>query len=359
MKILITGGAGFISTNIEIEALNRGHNVIAFDNLWRPRISDNIKYMESKYKDKYKFIWGDVRNAEDLEMLEKIDAIIHMAANPGAITSVYYPVYDFRSNAIGTFNVLEFARKRKLPFIYASTTKTMSDIFNEWPMEETETRYIPKNIVQADDSLVRLLSPGLTIDKQGNVLSINEKFPIDGYCKYGHSPYGISKLTGELYAQEYYVTFKLPVVIMRMSCIYGLFQKGIEEQGWVAWFLKQIGYGNRELNIFGDGKQVRDLLDGRDVARAYINALESISDVQGNIFTIGGGVKFNYSLLEVINKIEEITGKKAKLTFKDKRPADQDWFILCNKKCKELLNWEPKIGLEQALKDMISQYERK
>lgn len=348
MKILVTGGAGFIGSNITTEALNRGHMVVAFDNLWRPDVSENVKYFQKIYGDKYTFLWGDVRNPEDLEKVEAVDAIIHMAANPGAISSVYYPIYDFRSNAVGTFNALQFANKRNIPFIYASTTKTMSDIVNTFPMKETETRYELTNGTYPEETKV-----GLTIGENGIPEAINDKFPIDGYGKYGHSPYGISKLTGELYAQEFHVTFKLPVVIFRMSCIYGIFQKGIEEQGWVAWFLKQLVKGDRKINIFGNGKQVRDILDGRDVAKAYINALENIDKVNGEIFTIGGGTEHNYSLLEVISKIEEVTGKKAELTFASKRPADQDWFVLCNKKNKELLNWEPTIGLEQALKDML------
>lgn len=343
------GGAGFISSNIAAEAISRGHSVLAFDNLWRDGVTNNIKYFKETYKDKYSFLWGDVRNPEDLEKIPEVDAVIHMAANPGAIDSVHYPIYDFKSNAVGTFNVLSFAKKRNIPVIYASTTKTMSDIVNTFPMRETETRYIPIGV--SDE-----VKEGVEFGPNGQPEAINDKFPIDGFGKYGHSPYGISKLTGELYAQEFHVTFGLPVVIFRMSCIYGLFQQGIEEQGWISWFLKQLLFGNRKINIFGNGKQVRDVLDGRDVARAYLNALENIDKVNGEIFTIGGGINHNYSLLEVIAKIEEVTGKKAELTFEKKRPADQDWFVLSNKKCKALLDWEPTIGLDQALQDMLNQY---
>ena len=351
MKILITGCAGFIGSNMSVEAISRGHSVVAFDNLWRPDVSDNVKYMKKKYGDKYEFIWGDVRNPEDLEKIPEVDAVIHLAANPGAISSVYFPIYDFRSNAMGTFNVCEFVRKRGLKMIYASTTKTMSDIMNTFPMVETDKRMDPTRGEYPDVTKVGLDFEG------GKAVAVNDKFPIDGFGKWGHSPYGISKLTGELYVQEFHVTFKVPVVIFRMSCIYGIFQKGIEEQGWVAWFLKQIKNGDGKINIFGNGKQVRDVLDGRDVARIYLRALDNIDTVNGEIFTVGGGVKYNYSLLEVISKIEEMTGKKAQLTFKDKRPADGDWYVSSNKKAKELLNWEPEIGLEQALKDMIQSYE--
>src|SRR3990167_7621133 len=144
MRIIIFGGIGFIGSNMCIEAINRGHSVIAVDNMWRPNVNDNLRHLQETYKDKFEFVWGDVRNPEDFEneKLNSGEAIIMLAANPGAITSVLHPIYDFRSNAMGTFNALEFARKRNLPFVYASTTKTMSDIVNTFPMAETATRYI-------------------------------------------------------------------------------------------------------------------------------------------------------------------------------------------------------------------------
>lgn len=359
-NILITGGAGFIGTNMAIEAIKRGYEVVAFDNLWRVEVGNNIDYMKKHYKDKYKFVWGDVRNQEDFETLPKVDALIHLAANPGAITSVEQPVYDFKSNAFGTVNALQLARKFSIPFIYASTTKTMSDVINEIPMEDTGERYEPKpaDTIWKDEKLFNLLKGGLTI-KGDRIQAINDKFPIDGFGKWGHSPYGASKLSGELYVQEYHVTYGLPAVIFRMSGIYGLFQKGVCEQGWVDWFLRKIAFGDGKITYFGTGKQVRDILDGRDLANAYLNALERIDKVNGEIFTIGGGVKFNTSLIEAVAKIEEISGKKAEVTLADKRPADHDWYVSCNKKANELLSWEPKIGLEQALKDMIEQYKRR
>ena len=355
--ILITGGAGHIGTNVATEAIERGYKVISFDNLWRVEVSNNVKYMQEKYKDKYQFIWGDIRNREDFDVLPEVDAIIHLAANPGAITSIHYPLYDFKSNAEGTVNVLEFARKRgKLPVVYASTTKTMTDIINEIPMDETETRYIWKSRKEwpTEEFPFSVMANGITFEGDMPV-AINDKFPIDGFGKWGHSCYGVSKLTGELYCQEYHVTYGLPVVMLRMSGIYGLWQKGVCEQGWASFFIRQIVNGDGKIPIFGTGKQVRDVLWAGDVARAYLDILENIDRVGGMVYTIGGGKNFTISLLEAVKIIEELSGKKATLTFDKKRPADHDVYISCIKKVEKELGWQPKVSPQEGLKRMIEE----
>lgn len=352
MKILLLGGCGFIGTNMAIEAISRGHEVVAFDNLSRGEVKNNLSYMEKTYKDKYQFVWGDVRKRGDFEKIPEVDAVINLAANPSVVNSIKYTGYDFETNTGGTVNSLDFAKNRGLMYVYASTNKVYSDITNEIPMTEGEKRfnwYMEEN-VRKD---IRF---GTDYDLPNLQTVINEKFPIDGFGKYGHSLYGVSKLSGELYCQEYHVQFGVPMVIFRMSCIYGLFQKGVEEQAWVDWFLRQIMLGDGNINIFGTGKQVRDVLDGRDTAKAYIDALENMDKVDGEIFTLGGGPKNTWSLLESIELIEKLTGKKAKLNFHDKRPADQDIYISDISKVKKMLGWEPNISLEQGVKDMIEQY---
>lgn len=334
MRIAILGGAGFIGTNMAIEAISRGHDVISFDNISRNEVKNNLAHMEETYKDKYTFVWGDVRKRGDFEKLPEFDAIINLAANPSVVKSIEFPGYDFETNCGGVVNSLDFVRTRgNVPYLYASTNKVYSDMTNEMAMLEEEKRFTWKEDKPVDD-----------------------KYPIDGFGKYGHSLYGVGKLSGELYAQEYHIQFGIPMVIFRMSCIYGLFQKGVEEQAWVDWFLRQIMLGDGKINIFGTGKQVRDVLDGRDTARAYIDALENLDKANGEIFTLGGGPKNTWSLLETIELIEKLTGKSANITFGDKRPADQDIYISSIEKIKNHLGWEPKIGLEQGLKDMIKQY---
>lgn len=353
--LLVTGGVGHIGVNICLEALKRGWKVIAMDNLHRKEVIDNLKHLDGTPN--FEFVWGDVRNADDFDRVPKVDAIIHLAANPGIPWSIQYPTYDFDTNARGTLNALEFARKcGNVPFIYASTNKTFSDIINVIPTEATETRYEwhwDEEAALANSFFSNL--SGLDIkDKQ--VAAINETFPIQGFGKYGHSMYGISKLTGELYATEYHVQYGLPVVINKMSCIFGLFQKGATEQGWISHFLRTIGFGDGKITFFGTGLQVRDVLDARDVARLYLDEVEQIDKANGEVFTVGGGPENTVSLIEAVAVIEKLTGNKAEITKEPKRPADQDVYISSLRRVTEVLGWKPEIPFEQTLKDMCEEY---
>ncbi len=356
-KILILGGTGFIGCNVGIEAIKRGYKVVAFDNLSRQWTEENLVYMRKNYPNDFEFIWGDVRNKEDFLKIPTVDAVINFAANPSVMKSIEYPEYDFNTNTVGVLNSLMFAKKFSIPYLYASTNKTFSDITNVLPIIEKEKRY-EWSLIHEDKKIE--ISTGLDMrinDKYYQPVAINDYFSIDGYGKYGHSIYGIDKLAGELLVQEWGLEYKIPTVIFKMSCIFGLLQKGVEEQAWVDFFLRKIMLEDGKINIFGSGKQVRDVLDGRDTARAYLDALENIDKVNHEIFTLGGGPENTYSLLEAIEVIEKLTGKKANLTFHPKRPHDQDIYISSIKKIKEKLGWEPKIKFEDALKDMIKQYE--
>ena len=375
--LLITGNCGHIGTNITLEAIKRGWKVIGMDNLHREQVIDNLRYLKdfNKYLQdvkphdptishgSFEFVWGDVRNMDDFDRIPKVDAIIHLAANPGIPWSIQYPTYDFETNARGTLNALEFARKcGNVPFVYASTNKTFSDIINTIPVKELEKRYI------WDSNSVHLkLAVGMDskYNKEGEgtdrVLipeAINENFPVSGFGKYGHSMYGISKLTGELYCTEYHTQYGLPVVVNKMSCIFGLFQKGAVEQGWISHFLQNIGFGDGRIQIFGTGKQVRDILDARDLARLYLDEIENIEKANGEIFTVGGGSTNTVSLLEAIEEIEKLTGKKASLEYLSKRSSDQDIYISSLRHVKEIMGWEPTIKFEQTLKDMMEEYSK-
>ena len=357
MNLIITGACGHIGCNVTIEAIKRGHRVIGFDNLRRPDVLDNLRYLQQNYtKDQFEFVWGDVRNLYDIDRLPStnIGGIIHLAGQCGIPESLRSSFYDFDVNARGTLNMLDFAHRiGNVPFAYASTNKTFSDITNIITTMETPDRYFWSDMNEPLD----VLKVGL--DWNGKQpIAVNENFPIAGFGKYGHSMYGISKLTGELYVQEYHCLYGMPTIINKKSCIFGLFQKGVEDQGWVSYFLLKIGFGDGKLNIFGTGKQVRDVLDARDVARLYIDEIEQIDKCDGEIFTVGGGPDNTYSLLEVIREIEKHTGKKAELTFKEKRNADQDIFISSLKRVNEVLGWKPKIKFEQTLKDMINEYSK-
>ena len=327
MKILLTGGVGFLGTNIATLALQRGHKVVAFDNLIRPGVETNIL----KHND-YEIVRGDVRNPEDfLRIPDDVDGICHLAANPGVPWSFAYPKYDYNVNNGGTFNVLEYAREHgNLPVIYASTNKCYSEIVNTIPVEEKRTRY-----VYSEEKY-----------KKG----INEKFPIDGYGDWGHSPYGVSKLSGDLMCQEWFHAFGVPTVVNRMSCLYGKYQFGVTDQGWMAWFViaKIMGI---PLTFFGDGKQVRDALYGTDIARLYIMELEHIKKFKGKVFNVGGGMNNTVSLLEAIELIDLIDrGRHTpfRIKYGDWRMSDHKCYISDISKIEKY--WEPEVNVGLGLR---------
>lgn len=333
MKLLITGGCGFIGTNIAYEAHRRGYKVICFDSFIRPRSEENIEFLS---KHGIEIIRGDVRNTEDFFRIGSVDAIIHLAANPGIPWSIQWPDYDFNVNAVGTINALEYARSLgKIPFIFASTNKVYSDKINDLELYENKTRYFWAN---------RLFE------------GIREDFPIDGFGKYSHSPYGVSKIAGDLLCQEYHHAYGVKTVVNRMSCIYGYFQKGVEDQGWIDWFVRCIGFGDGKISIYGDGKQVRDMLWGEDVAKLYLDEIENIKKTAGQVFNVGGGMGNTLSLQEAITEIEAVTGKKAHITYKEWRHADQRVYVSDIGKVTKLLNWKPKVSPQEGIRKMYERY---
>jgi CDP-paratose 2-epimerase len=344
--LICTGGVGFIGTNISLEARRRGYEVIAFDSLIRKGSEENIAILQ---KHGVEIFRGDVRNQEDFGRLPKreIVGIWHGAGNPGIPWSIAHPLYDFEVNAQGTINVLEYSRTHgKIPVIYASTNKCYSDMINTIPLKEQETRY---EWNQPKEGWMDGVTPR----------GINEGFTTDGFQKYPHSPYGASKLTGDTYCQEYFHTYDVPVVINRMSCIYGLYQKGVEDQGWIDFFIRSIGMGDGKINIYGDGKQVRDMLFGSDVANLYLDELEKISTVKGNVFNVGGGIDNTLSLIEAISYIENISGKGATLEFKPWRHADQRIYISDTTKVQKALGWKPTVSPKQGIQLMLDEYKSK
>lgn len=336
MKILVTGGCGFIGTNVCLEARNRGYHVVAFDNMVRPLTEENIPILK---KAGVKIVRGDVRNYEDFEKLPWIpEGIVHLAGQCGIPYAQINPRYDFEVNAKGTLNVLEYARLNgKIPVAFASSNKSYTNITNEMQVKASETRYTWTD---------------------PEVGCLGEDIPLDAFGRYARSLYGTSKVAGDLYCQEYYQAFGVPTVINRMSCIYGLYQKGVEDQAWVDWFIRQLMFGDGKINIFGTGKQVRDMLFGSDVARLYIDELENIDNVAGKPYNIGGGIDNTMSLLEAISEIEKQTGKKAELTFTDKRHGDQDIWISDLTKIKDDLGWQPTISPVEGINLIIKEYSK-
>lgn len=341
MKITIFGGAGFIGTNIAREAIKQGYQVIIFDNLLRKGVTENLEYLKKTYKD-IAFIRGDVRNTQDFQKLPKsIDCIINLAANLSIPRSIIDPRYDCETNLLGHINVLEHSRTHGfIPVIFASTNKVYTDKINTHNITEAATRYVFENAS---------LRNGL-----------DESTDVNGFEGFTNSPYGVAKLAAEKYSREYWKNYGVPIVVNRMSCIYGEFQKGTEEQGWIDWFLR-AKHNELPVTIFGNGKQVRDALFGRDIAKLYLNQTKHIMKYQGNTFNVGGGPNegFNVSLLEFVDLIDEMfPGKKLQIRFAPRRLSDQTIFISNNEHVTNVTGWKPKTKLIDGLKTMWSDYDQ-
>ena len=322
---LITGGAGFIGSNYASRLLERGEHVTIFDNLSRAGASRNLAWLKEKFGDTA--FWttvGDVRNPELIqEAAKEMDVIVHLAAQVAVTTSVTDPRNDFEINAQGTFNVLEAARLsgRKPVVIYASTNKVYGEMLDV-PIAESPTRWH-----YAD------LPYGCSEDQ-----------PLDF-----HSPYGCSKGAGDQYVRDYARIYDLPTVVMRQSCIYGPRQFGVEDQGWVAWMTIAAVTG-RQITIYGDGKQIRDILHVDDLLNAYDAAIAKIDMVKGRIFNLGGGPQNTMSIwTEFGPMLEGLLGRPIPVARGDWRPGDQKVFVADIRKAGKELGWSPKINVKEGV----------
>jgi len=330
MKILITGGAGLIGSHAAEYFAKRGDKVIVLDNLMRSKLfnydSKSVEYNWNFLKKMgcIKLIKGDCRNQEDLfkALGSGVDAVIHTAGQPGVPSSVRAPLDDFSINALGTLNTLECTRKvsPRAKFVYCSTNKVYGENIDKIPLLEKSKRYIYKRLKGINEGMLTDLT--------------------------GHTPYGVSKLTGDLYVQEYARIYGMSTCVFRMSCIYGTRQFGFEDQGWVAWFVIANLF-NRPVTIYGNGKQVRDLLNAEDLVKAYELFIKG--NIKDGLFNIGGGPNNTRSLLEFLSDLKGITGRKTKIKFSQWRPSDQKVYITDITKINKLLGWEPKIGVAEGL----------
>ncbi len=326
----ITGGAGFIGCNYVDRLLTRKEGVTIYDNLSRAGSQRNLEWLKKKHGDKaVQLIIGDVRDAEKLKTaVQNVDVFVHLAAQVAVTTSVIEPREDFEINAMGTFNALEAARnQKKLPvFIYASTNKVFGKMGD-----------------------VRVVEKNSRYEYADRPKGISEDYPVDF-----HSPYGCSKGCGDQYVHDYARIYGLPSIVFRQSCIYGTRQFGIEDQGWVAWFVIAAVTG-RKIKIYGDGKQVRDLLFVEDLLDAYDLAIDKSDKVCGSIYNIGGGVANSISVYhEFFPLLESTLGKRIDVIWGDWRPGDQKIYISDITKLQTELGWSPKVdvtnGIEQLQK---------
>ncbi|MBI4168281.1 MAG: GDP-mannose 4,6-dehydratase [Candidatus Aenigmarchaeota archaeon] len=336
MFCVVTGGAGFVGSNLVEKLLTEGHSVRVIDDLSRPggRVIENMEYLRQKFDGKVKskeleFVRKSVANFSDVKNnIKGADAIYHLAAQTAVTTSIKNPVHDFSTNAIGSFNVVEAARQvaDNAILLYTSTNKVYGNIHG-MKVEEKQTRY------EFEGSKY----------KNG----IAEDFPVDP-----ESPYGCSKYVADAYFVDYYRTYGSKTIVFRCSCMYGEMQKSLEDQGWVSWFVSRI-LNDKKITIFGDGKQIRDILHIKDVVEAIENATGKISATKGQVFNMGGGKDNAISLLELMEFVQKETGKKPVYEFGEWRPADQKVYISNTGKAKKIFGWQPKVSKEEGIRRQI------
>lgn len=329
MKILITGGAGFIGCNSAAHFLQQGHTVVIFDNLSRKGGPANLAWLQAEFGERLRFIQGDIREYEALATaVSGSDVVLHLASQVAVTTSVQNPREDFEINALGTFNVLEAVRHHAptAAALYASTNKVYGGM-EAARVELQANRY------------------GYAEYPHG----IPESYPLDF-----HSPYGCSKGAGDQYTLDYARIYGLRTLVFRQSCIYGRRQFGVEDQGWVAHFVIATVM-NRPISIYGDGRQVRDLLHVSDLIRAYEHGIEKIEELKGQAFNIGGGPDNTLSIWSEFGLLlAELSGHEIPVQWGDWRPGDQRVFIADIRKAVERLGWQPTISPAAGIRDLYA-----
>jgi CDP-paratose 2-epimerase len=323
MNILITGGCGFIGCNTVRRFINMGEQITILDDLSRQGTDSNLAWLRTHGS--FSFIKGDVCDQGLVNKVIKegdFDVIIHLAAQVAVTTSVISPRRDFEINALGTFNVLDAVRlfSPKSIVLNASTNKVYGKLAEIELVEESKRYTVPNNM-----------------------MGINESQLLDF-----HSPYGCSKGAADQYIIDFARIYGIKTVSFRQSCIYGYRQFGVEDQGWVAWFMIAHMLG-QPITIYGTGKQVRDVLFIDDLIDCYIAAIQRIDQVAGMSFNIGGGQRNTLSLLELIDLLEDHSHRKVNYSFDDWRPGDQPIYISDISKAENLLGWSPKIGTKEGI----------
>ena len=327
MKTLITGGAGFIGSNLAHRLLSKGQEVVVYDNLARRGTEKNVAWLRQNHGEGFQLIRGDVRDAQRLEkVVGEVDLIYHLAAQVAVTTSVLDPREDFAINTLGTLNVLEAARgcKAQPSVVFASTNKVYGALEG----------------VEVVDKASRY--------DFANMQGVSESYPLDF-----HSPYGCSKGAADQYVRDYARIYGLPTIVFRLSCIYGPRQFGNEDQGWLAHFLisSLLGY---PITIYGDGKQVRDILYIDDLLAAFESAVEQVEVARGQVYNIGGGRENTISIwVEFKEILAELLGHSVEAKFSDWRPGDQRVYISDISKAHQELKWAPRVSVREGTKRLF------
>ena len=333
MKLLITGGCGFLGSNLASDALARGDELVVFDNLYRNGSRENLTWLQTQGQ--FIFEHGDIRNQNDITRVVqtfKPDAIFHLAGQVAMTTSIANPRMDFEVNVMGTHNLLEAIRLHapKATVVYSSTNKVYGDL-EQYTYLETDTRY--------------------QCVEQPN--GFNEQTQLSF-----HSPYGCSKGAADQYMLDYARIFGLKTVVFRHSSMYGGRQFATYDQGWVGWFCQKTIEASKDKNsapftISGNGKQVRDVLHADDMKRLYMAAVNHIESAKGEAFNVGGGIENSLSLLELFALLEQIANVKLRFTKLQVRESDQRVFVSDLDKSKQLLNWQPVVSAQEGVVRMV------
>ncbi len=325
-KLLITGGAGFIGSNLADHFLKKRFQVTIFDNFGRFGTRENVSWLKQKYPS-LKVVIGDIRIRKDIEKaVIGQEIIFHLAAQVAVTTSVSDPQTDFDINALGTFNLLEAARMAGKPIIIFASTNKVYGGMDQINITQKKNRYVYRD-----------LDYGISED-------MNLDF---------HSPYGCSKGAADQYVHDYARIYGLPTVIFRQSCIYGPRQFGIEDQGWVAWFIIAETLG-LPIIIYGDGRQVRDILYIDDLISLFDVACQKINIARGKIYNIGGGVENTVSVWSEFGPIlTKLFARKLTVSFSHWRTGDQKVYISDIRLVEQELGWKPKINIKEGIEKLF------
>jgi CDP-paratose 2-epimerase len=323
-KILITGGAGFIGCNAVAHFIKKGYKVTIFDNLSRSGSEKNIDWLSESFgSSSFEFIQNDIRDFNAVvKAIERKNVVLHLAGQVAVTSSVIDPRTDYEINVLGTFNILEAARLYgDDPIVLFSSTNKVYGGMEQVNSIEKGGRYVYE-------------------DFDG----ISENFPLDF-----HSPYGCSKGSADQYVRDYARIFNLRTIVFRQSCIYGPRQMGVEDQGWLAWFCIAV-LKDKPITIYGDGKQVRDILFVEDLINAYEMAIERIDITSGKIYNIGGGPNNTLSIWSELGKeLQQLCGHKINVLFNERRPGDQNIYISDISMAKLDFDWFPQVGVKDGI----------
>src|ERR1041385_5179689 len=327
--ILITGGAGFVGSNLAHRLLSAGHRVRLLDNLSRAGVERNLRWLMETHGDLVDIEVPDVRNLAIIKKaVRDASQVFHFAAQVAVTSSLVDPIEDFEINARGTLNMLEAVRtaENPPPLVFTSTNKVYGNLA-DLKFDKQGSRYAP-----LDDG----------IRERG----INAHRPLDF-----HSPYGCSKGAADQYVTDYARTYRIPALVFRMSCIYGPHQYGNEDQGWVAHFVIR-SISQKPITIYGDGMQVRDILFIDDLVDAFLLAQQHMKRLAGNAFNIGGGPTNSISLLELLDLLAEFNGGDVSICFEDWRAADQRYYVADTSKFSRLTGWAPRVPVHEGVRGL-------